>query len=93
MESNDDFCKEENKEGQNVPESKESGPINIVSIKKEAVEGKSEPDFSLEMSQESNGESCQVFVKEEVEEENVEKPSPAPCSKEDPLERSVLSGF
>ena len=93
MECNDEFLKEVKKEEESVLESKESGLINMVSIKEEAVEGKSEPDFLLEMSQGSKRESCQVFVKEEVEEENLEKPSPVLCSEEDPLRRLVLFGF
>jgi hypothetical protein len=58
----------------------------MVFIKEEPQEGKHEHGSYLKMSEERNGESCQVFVKEEMEEENVRKPAPgATLSEEDPL--------
>jgi hypothetical protein len=77
-----EFCKEEKEEERTVPES------DVVFIKMEEEEENDKPCSLPKMSEEPDGESCQVFVKEDVEEKNaIETLIDISCREKDPLSR------
>jgi hypothetical protein len=79
-----EFSEEVKEEERTPPEPEES----MVFIKMEAEEDNDKPCSLLKMSEEPYGESCQVFVQEDVEEKNgIETSIDVSCMKKDPLSR------
>ncbi len=81
MQTKLEFCEEVKEEERTAPESAES----MVFIKMEESE---KPCSLPKISEEPYGESCQVFVKEDVEEKNViETSTDVSFREKDPLSR------
>jgi hypothetical protein len=79
-----EFCEEVKKEERTAPEPEET----MVFIKMEAEEENEKLCSLPKISEEPYGESCQVFVKEDVEEKNaIETSMEVSCRKKDPLSR------
>ncbi len=79
-----EFSEEVKEEERTAPEPEES----MVFIKMEEEEENDKPCSVPKMSAEPYGESCQVFVKEDVEEKNaIETSTDVSCREKDPLSR------
>ncbi len=77
-----EFSEEVKDEEKKAPES------DVVFIKMEAEEENDKPCSLPKVSEEPDGESCQVFVKEDIEEKNaIEISFDVSCREKDPLSR------
>ena len=82
MQTKLEFCEEVKEEERTAPESE------VVFIKMEAEDENEKPCSLPKMSEEPFGESCEVFVKEDVEEKNgIETSMEVSCREKDPLSR------